>query len=291
MIRRVRNRITINCEELEGSPVETASAEFWNGTSATRTFRCLSIDRIKLINEFLGYWDRNVWHEPHSYTDLTFLCVATSAATKPVGKMSGQLDNRFAQYPKTDVTFTYTIPPETYEAFGGLITITETVNSASEYLTFPAKSLFWDAGQTEPLDPMDAPAKISHLTEWTYEARHVRNVPSGIFTFPGHINSIAVPSDTLRFIFPAGTLLCGVATVVRQTSFGRTDYDVTVKMLYKNNGDLTTPLGWNYFPNPSKTGGPIEFGRIYDDGGTAKEFYPAADLRPIVPSFGSTIVM
>lgn len=287
-IRIVPHRFTVDFEELKGSPTESLSRDFWKGTGAVRVFRCASADRIKLANELLGYMAGFVYHLPHPYTDISRLLVATNIATNPVGKISGQDDAKFANYPKTDLTVTYTIPQETFEAFGGLVTVTETIQEASEFVTLPTKGLFWyvDGVANEPIREFDAPGKVNKLLEWTYEIRNAQFVPGIIWYNYGKVNAYSIYSRSLDTTFPAETLLCGSPTVVRETTYYSTGYNITLRFLIKNNGTFANPFGWNHYPRISdETSVDIEYERMVkavDAPNTIagwKVFYQLSDFR------------
>ena len=287
ILRIVPQRFTVDFEEIDGSPTESMSRDFWQGTGAVRTFRCASRDRIKLANEFLGYRVGNIQHLAHSYTDLSFLVVATSITTKPVGKISAQADNRFANYPKTDLVVTYSIPPETFEAYGGLVTITESIQEVSEFVTVPAKNLYWyvDGVTNELIDEFDAPSKINKLLEWTYEIRHAESVPNNLWLFHGKVNSERVYSHSLGTWWPAETLLCGSPSVVRERTFSSTFYNITLRFLIKMNPGASGVVGWNHYPRISDdTDTDVVYERMVraiDAPNTTagyKYFYPLADF-------------
>ena len=285
-MRVVANRLTVDFMELDGSPTETISADLWSGTGATRIFRCASEDRMQLIKEFLGYWTGAIYHLPHSYLDIAGIVVATNAATKPVGKITAQADNRFANYPKTDVTITYLIPPETFQAYGGLVTVTETMREASEFVTCASKGLYWyvDGVDNEPIDEFDAPGVVNDLVEWTYEIRRARVVPAGIWGYPGHVNSYQCYSRTFNLFFPAETLLCCTPEVSVERTFNGTTYNITLRFLSKNNGTLLGPRGWNHFPRRSELDATdVSWERMVTNktGNVEKIFYPHADFRNI----------
>ena len=143
MIRILPCRFTVDFQELDGSPIERITTEFWQGTGATRVFRCASGDRMQLIKELLGYRRGSIIRRPHQYLDISGFVMATSVSTKPIGKIVAQADNRFADYPETEIEVTYTIPPELFEAFGGLVTVTETLRDASEFITLTNQEMFW----------------------------------------------------------------------------------------------------------------------------------------------------
>lgn len=291
-MRIVANRITVDFEELKGSPTEKVSYDFWTGTGATRVVRCNSNVRLRLIQEFLGYWQGSIYHRPHPYLDLdpSGILVATDAATVPVGKITGQSDRRFADYPKVDVTITYSIPPEVFEAFGGLVSITESMRDASEFLTCDTKGLFWyvDGVTNEPISNFDAPGKINNLTEWTYEIRGAVRVPNGVWGYPGSVNQATSYSNTYDRYFPAETLLCCAPEVTKERNFNRTYYNIRLRFLAKNNGTLASPRGWNHFPRRHDTTivdtSYERIVRAIDAPNTItgwKVFYPLADFSTI----------
>jgi len=281
---------TVDFQELDGSPTETVaselSPEFWTGTGATRVFRCASRDRLQLIREFLGGYVPGGMRRPHSYTDISGLVVASSASTKPVGKISGQSDIRFANYPKTDVTITYKIPLETFEGFGGMVTLMETRREASEFVTSTSKNLFWfvDGVVNEQVDEFDAPGIINNLTEWTYEIRGARSLPSGLWGYPGKVNKYQVRSRTFGMRFPPETVLCCSPEISQERTFGGVIWNVRLRVLIKNNGTFAEPKGWNCFPRRSKdTEVDVKYERMMRAVDTAQDkiFYPLEDFKDI----------
>lgn len=293
MIRTVPNRITINYEELNGSPTEGGSYDFWSGLGVAREVLCLSTDRLQLIKEFLGYWVGPTYHRPHPYLDLdpTGILVATHFTTKPFGKIEAQeYDTRLANYPKTIINFTYSIPPEAFEAFGGLVTVTESMRGASEFLTCSTKGLYWyvDGVANEPIDEFDAPGKVNDLTEWIYEIRGTQTIPAGVWGFPGSVNEAVCYSRTYDRRFPAETLLCMPPEVTQERTFTRTSYTIRLRFLAKNNGTYAAPLGWNHFPRRSITADvDVSYERMVRAVNAAdtlagwKLFYPLADFSTI----------
>ncbi len=298
IIRTIPCRFTVDFEELDGSPTEQITSDltpaFFTGTSATRVFRCASGDRMRLAREFLGYRSGVIYRLPHSYSDIANIVVATSIAMKPFGKMSGQRDNKFANYPKTDLTVTYTIPPEIVEAFGSLVTVTETMREASEFVTCSTKGLYWyvDGVNNEPTDEFDAPGVVNHLLEWTYEIRRSQYIPNGVWGHPGKVNEFAIYSRTFGKTFQPDTVLCCSPEVTQEKSFSDTSYNIRLRFLVKDNG-LTASgdyaLGWNHFPRRSDTTDTdVVYERIVrakdapDTSAGWKIFYPREDFRDIL---------
>ncbi len=288
MIRIVPQRFTVDFQEMEGSPTESMSGEFWQGTGAVRTIRCDSRDRVKLANEFLGYRTYYVIHQPHAYRDLTSLLVATSIETKPIGVMTNS-PGPDANYAKTELVITYTIAPETFEAFGGLVTINESIREVSEFVTVPTKGLYWyvDGIHNEAIDEFDAPGKINKLLEWTYQIRHAYEVPTDAFLCYGKVNLYSVYSRSLGYWFQPQTLLCGAPDITKERTFNGNWYDITLKFSVKQNiGPGDTIVGWNHYPRSSDGD---ETDIVYErmvkaedspDNATGyKTFYPIVDFK------------
>lgn len=288
-VRILPCNFTVDFEEMEGSPVENVSVE-WAELGVSREFKCAAADRFSLVRSLIGFTEvfgaNVVIHKPHAYTFISELVMCTNVEVKPFGKMIAGPDSRFSNYQDVIVSAIYKIPQGVMaEAFGALVTITETLQEASEFITLPEKGLYWLVSTGpfvgEELDYMDAPGKISQLLEWTYEIRNALYVPAGVWGYPGHVNTYEVYSRTFDIRFPAGTLLCGNPTVSKEISFSATTFNISLRFLAKNNGTYAAPKGWNYFPRVSKVGGAISFEPIYDTNGVAKIIYPYADFRSI----------
>jgi len=280
---------TVGFEECDGSPRVTFASDY-RQIKAEREFLCKGRNAYQLAKEFIGYYEyqgaTTVIHEPHNWPDISPDLIAIRADMEPFGKAvpTAQLeDTRFNEYDDVKITVSYSIP-QIYQAeqYGGQVIIAETLQGASEFLTLPSKGLYWGTGvDKELIDDFDAPAKFNHLTEWTYHISNAREYPAGIQTFPGYINSATVVSTTLNFIFPTGTLLCGNNQESREIRFDGATYNITLRFLYKNNGTLASPRGWNFFPRTSKTGADVSWERI-TDGTDNKNIYPYADFGPAI---------
>lgn len=288
-VRILPARFTVNFEEKDGSPTESIAVE-WTGFGVNRTFMVAASDRMQLIKEMLGYKEiiggNLIVHQAHEYRYISSLLTAVSASVKPLGaKMGTDPDDiRFANYADSVVDIVYKIPQwRMAEAYGGLISITETVQPTTEFVTISEQKLYWDNTQTEELDSMDAPGLLIHGLEWTYEVRGALEVLPGVWGHPGKVNSRIVASNILGVWFPVGTLLCMPPTVVRELSFdAMPTYNITLKFVAKNNGTASSPKGWNWFPYFGKTGANVTWQPIYDDAGAEKIFYPYADFRDII---------
>ena len=279
--------LSYDFEELEGSPSEKLSSTF-TSIGSVRRFKCAYSDRLFLAMQFIGYsvtvGSNVAIYEPHEYEAISTYLIALDVGIEPFGRISAQSDDsRFATYTSAILTVTYGVPQrEVSAAYGGNVTVIENIRGASEFLTLPTDNLYWGTGSNKiPITNLSAPGKISCMMEWTYGIRGARTLPSGIQTHPGKINSAPVYSTTLGWTFPAGTLLCNNPEHARQISFDGVTNDVTLKFLYKNNGTLLNPKGWNFFPKPDASGTSINWERI-TDGTNSKKIYEEADFGDVI---------
>lgn len=284
LIRFISNRMTVPFEELTGSPEEMVTSA-WAGSGATRQLKCLSVNRVALVNELLGYnvfYRRSVSiHLPAPFgRDLPAL-IATSVVVKPFGKVSSvATDARFADYEYSTIAVTYEWNTKIESRKYGLITLRETLQDISDFITLPTKNLYWGTGgSAEKITEGDAPSKINYGLEWTYTITGAHTVPEEIFVPVGKVNfsSISTPGG---YAFPLGTLLYAAPIVESEVTYGGTVYRITLRFLQKNNGTVMSPKGWNWYPRISASGSDITYERI-TDGINSKAFYPTADYRNV----------
>ena len=88
-------------------------------------------------------------------------------------------------------------------------------------------------------------------------------------------------STSLGWTFPAGTLLCVNPEETREISFDSTTFDVVLKFIYKNNGTIANPKGWNYWPNVSESGASVIWEPM-TDGTDSKEIYEEEDFGDVI---------
>lgn len=287
-VRILPCRLTVPFSELDGSPTENIAVE-WTGFGANRSLKVAAANRMQLIKELLGYKEyvggNLLIHQAHEYRYISNLLTAVSVTTKPFGKIAATPgDSRFADYPDSIVDVVYKIPQwRTAQFYEGLVTVTDTVQPSTEFITINTEKLYWDAAQAEPLDSMDAPGKLIHTLEWIQEIRNAIVLLPGVWGLPGYVNSYPVYSRFLNTTFPAGTLLCEPPTVDREVSFDSIPtYNITIRFVAKNNGTYAVPRGWNYFPRWNAGGTSVSWLPLYDGVGNVKIFYPFADFRNII---------
>jgi len=285
MFTVVPHRFSVPFEEMDGSPTEFVTRS-WGGTGARRTLKCLTSNRVQLVNELLGYVDyyggTATIHPPAPYGPDILNIVVSDVAIKPFGKM-GQIssDTRFADYDYSIIEVTFEAADKVLSSVYGYVSILETIRPASEFITLPTKELYWGVGgAAEAIDAFDAPGKINKMLEWTYEIRGASAYPVEIWKHIGKVNYAVTTSASLGVTFGIETLLYAGPIVEKEITLSGTIYNITLRFIYKNNGPIGTPYGWNYFPRISAAGSTITFENI-TDGTNPKLFYPYADFTEI----------
>ncbi len=285
-VRFIQNVVTTYFGELAGSPEEMI-ASAWGGVGATRKFHCLSRDRISLVRELLGYsevvGDNVLIHYPAPYGPDIPSLVATSVVVKPFGKVSAvATDARYATYPGVIIDVNYEVANRIASERYGLVTLTEEILDTTELQTMTTRGLYWGTGAPrEGIGPFDAPSKLSHGKEWIYTISGAYTIPSTIFDHVGKINTSAITSSYTGQVFAPGTLLYTSPSIASEVTIAGTIYRITLRFLHKNNGTFDSPMGWNFFPRPSKAGSDVDYEQIYDGADQAKIFYVATDFTDV----------
>ncbi len=291
-IRFVPHVSTVPFEELAGSPEERATIA-WAGDGATRKRKCLSIHRIALEREMLGYIvaqgsigiagaPNAIIHLPEPFGIDRPNLMATNVVAKPLGRVSGvNTDTRYANYKHSILDVTYEVATRIMSERYGYVTLTEEIRDLTEFVTQPTKNLFWGTGGgKEAIDTFDAPGKMNYGLEWIYTISGAWRVPPQIFDYVGMINTVAIPKGDLGQVFMPYTLLYAEPVVAKEMTFGGAIYRITLRFLHKDNGTSASPKGWNWFPRISAAGAAITYEPI-TDGADAKNFYNSADFRDV----------
>ncbi len=291
-IRFIHNAMTVNFEELDASPEEMLTST-WAGSGATRRLKVRSVDRIRLVRELLGYaagqgspgifgFPNVLIYLPASFGPDMPNLVATNAVVKPFGKTGAvSSDTRFANYEHSIISVTYEWNTKLRSAIYGLITLNETVQDVSEFVTLPTKNLYWGTGGgKEAIEEFDAPGKMNYGLEWTYTIAGAYYVPTEIYDPVGKLNLFEVVAPGIRRIFPPFTLLYASPVVESEITYSGTVYRITLRFLHKNNGTFDSPKGWNWFPRISASGADITYEPI-TDGTDSKNIYGGIDFRGV----------
>jgi hypothetical protein len=265
-------------EELVGSPQEQFTAR---GFEAVRMLKCAWPDRLALAGQLLGSvkatGEAALRVLPSSYPHFPRAQV-TGLVVEPldtrIGASAG--DTRVAAYQHAKLTVrygtqSYDVSPqdEPVQPY-----VTEALEPTGEFITLSARELYWS---NEPgsggvaLADDEAPGKLVRGLDWIYTRHSAVSVPDEAFTLIGSVNSAAVTSRALGYVFAAQTLLYNPPHIRRVvTSEGRLAWELAYRFTYR-------PATWNRFWRTATA----SFEELYDEGGLYR-VYPTAAFAPLL---------
>lgn len=283
--RSVRNNITVSYEEVDPSPIEDMDLN--TGFRATRHLKVAWNNRITLAREMLGWTESAgvgvLYHKPHPYphypAGIGVMPEASSVHFTGFGGSKTGADATLLAYDWCTLDVGYSIQPG-----GGapeqddpateteLVLADENLEPGGEFITVSRDDLFWDSGQTEKLDPTEAPSVLIGLVTWTYTKHNVPAIPESIFANVGKTNTGLFKSAGMNIAFGAETVLYIGPGLSRQiTAAGPVSWELTLNLSV--NWD-----GWNMF----RKSGDTAPAAIYDENGDVFKPYPTADLLPMM---------
>lgn len=249
-------------------------------------YYCAWGDRLAFTKELLGYWQGNIFQEPHQYIAEGGLTVyniyARNVSIKPIVSPSSDT-NHYAyaemevEYGKIDWYY-YPVPDDPDEPaniYGNVVAFSERIDPATEYLTLNRQGLYWGTGNDSVRiedEDIETPTKIIKMIDWVFTRYRQRQIYTDHLDLIGKVNDTAIRPPTLGMSFPAETLLCGNVSAERDFTYStfnstmNSDWTVTYRFTYRNNGTYSSPKGWNHFPrtdNISTAG--IQWERITDN--------------------------
>ena len=281
-------RFGIEYDHLPGSPREEGSWEYFTAIS---NYRVAWQDRIRFIQDMLGFISGSTVYPAHQYipegTGTVYNVFAKTTNIEPIEAKS-PVGGRTYIYAKVTVNYStrdYDEPPE-----GQTVYITESMEPAAEFITLNRDGFYFGTGGTKVSfkdQNIEPPAKIETMIDLVYTLHRVLRLPDAILTLPGKINSDALKSDSFGLNYPIGTLRCGNPTLDRQiTSTGAKAWNVTFRFSYRNHGTLDTPLGWNYFPRTDNATGATGINwEPITDGTDDLPIYESANFADALTSF------
>ncbi len=238
---------------------------------ATRKVRCDFDNRLTLAREFLGWTDEGgTIHPAHKYDKDDANFGPAYVASFSIEPIMG-IDPLDGGYKYADLTVNYSTAT-TLDANN--ISITESVNGASEFLTIGNAELYWTSAHTADvkIDTSEYPTKLVRMLEWSYTKHRQLSIPSSVFSKMGYVNSSAISSSHLGYTFAAETLLFGNPSCARTIGSNQIDYwEITYTFMYR-------PNGWNKFPR-STTGA---WSYIYDATGAQVKPYSSISFSDLV---------
>ena len=279
-------------DEAEGSPTIT-----WErtGFAAVRKLIVSWDIRYDVAREILGGGDIDgdsyVFHRPHKFPDYE-KAIATTVKIAPfvsdVSSTGEGQNDILATYTAALLTVEYSTP--TFESAGSSgdesgydpsnpIFVTESFESAAEFLNLPTDDLYWSsAAQTaDKVSVQDAPGKLLRMLTWNVTFHHVLSYPDEILDWPGTVNQYThySPSIGTNKVFAPHTLLCGSPIIRREFSaYGRGAYELELSWTWR----CTDGATWNQFL--AKDG---QWQPLYKGDGSTFTMYQEADYRSILP--------
>lgn len=282
--------VTVDHEELEGSPVENSSMSDF---TATRILKCAWADRLQLMDELLTGYEITVGNPTIGIITSTIGqqypwrngVYVQSVSIQQFGNVSSAAggDTTLAAWEYAQLTVQYA--PRNFDATASNSTSNlaagvaeESLDPAVEIVQAPNTAPVYFEDSSTLIPGNNRPAKLIRLLNWTFSLPRVKSIPAGWGTYQGYINSAAVTSTSLGRTFDAGTLLYGgyrarrsffpqsqifqQAGGVFQIQQAQRAWDVQLMFTYR-------PAGWNKFPNfegvfkrlyngPSNTGGQVK---------------------------------
>lgn len=254
--------ITIDHEELEGSPIEGGDGASFK---ATRLLRCAWADRLVLYGElFTGYEVTvgdagstgvitSVMGQEYPHLPGAGIYVSQVSISPWHNQSAAHLGNpRVASWPHAQLTVQYANQNFSPHAATPQIA-EETLDPCVEMLQLPnTQAIYLGTSPRVLLPAGQRPGKLVRMQSYTYSLQRVKRIPPGWMSLVGSINSVPYTSHTLGETFAAETLLyngykarrCLSASALRVSGAGSQAWNVTLQFTYR-------PQGWNQFPSGS----------------------------------------
>jgi hypothetical protein len=252
------NQITVDTEELDGSPTIRTIDPYRGVVDAVRILKCKWDDYPQLCKELLGYWEIvggvYHYHYPHPFPNdinLQYVTARAIESVKGIGKITAVADStRVARYEHAEVTVKYCTPEITSQSGWSRKPDNsgnwrkESLKTCTQMVTLDRKGLIWNSDQKIITDTQMPSKPVKHF-EWLYNIKTNR-IPSELLIAADHCNEKEVYSPTLDWTFPEETLLFE---------------EMNVDQSYQANGmalqEITLHFkinvhGWNYFPRSDK---------------------------------------
>lgn len=243
--------------------------------------------RFSRAFEFRGGLDANGNRlRPMQYEPFR-MAVCTGVDIRPfmgVPAISGSADS------VVPVTYQYAVMIATFETVGWegahlnnspqYLNVDEEFDGSAEFLTLPARDLYWDQQATDSLKEAEAPAAIDRKGVWTVTIRNAAPglIPSAIWDFVGKTNAVGMRSERHNRVFEPETLqwMMPVKTEAPAAD-GVRAYHISIPLSHD-------PKGWNklYRPGTDFAAGKSP---VYDPGGVQKRWFPPVDFRSVLDMF------
>lgn len=251
------------CAEEQGSPQESWGAK---GLNATVTLRCLWADRYTVMADIV---DNNRQY-PLSSTVKSF---AMSGSIQGDGQSDLATTGQHSiEYQHAILTINYK-PIDYYDpgSGGDLQLFSEALEGSGEFLTLDNTGMTWDAAALLPLDNQNF-GKLMLSFDYVQVQYGLASIHADHMTRVQKVNSVAVTTKLLGYIFPIETLLYHGPSMSRQITTGGTGaWTLTARFSFR-------PDGWNkVWRNKTKA-----FATVYHDGVAYDTYDPVSFANIII---------
>lgn len=276
--------ITVPNTEYTGGPEVSPSEHYSSeGFKGTRHLMVAWADRNLLMQQLMGSTigietdgPRTLHELPHLYPYNDTGAFVQAVGCRPFGKPVTDASKTSTE---ARTSYEWAIVSAEYANYGGNVIdseqqdlIEENIEAAGQHLTLSEQQLYWDSGQTDPLNPMEAPQFFQSLFDWVYSRKRVRVIPGAFTSLFGKVNAAGITSVSLGVSFAAETLLYSSFNIRRLiTTAGVQAWDLNIRFTYNSSG-------WNTYRKRGTQAPAI----IYNSGGTQFKPYATGDFLELV---------
>ncbi len=257
--------ISVNYEELDGSPVE--SIDDRGRVSVQRILQCDWSDRWTLMREVLadGGLPLEDYTPPTVPPGFTSLPVrAKTCGCLPSGQNQGT--GTVNAYPKARVAVRYRMLTMHDEDPDELVA--ESLEPTGEMQVLDYTKFRWGAPDGDRLEEDEAPAKLVRSLDYAVKMFRVTTILPAVLTLIGKVNEDPVLATLLGVTFPAQTLLYNPPVLERSiTTEGVGAWDLGFRFSFR-------PDGWNAYWRAATQA----YSTIYLAGGAEYLSYPLGDF-------------
>ena len=233
--------ISVDFEELAGSPHIQATLQQYR---ATERLKCAWSDAGTLMIDLFG--------GGAAFSPLPFRLNA-AARVRDVriqpfhgsDVLADEGNDSYTAYTHAEVVVEYATPDVDDPNQTPADSISESIDVAKEFMTFPGAKLYTQGGgdQGEPMEGSEVGLQVG-MMEWQVTRHDLTKLPAAAASLLGHCNSSSVSSTKLGLSFATETLLYeSLSLRLKTTPQGIQLVDPTFRLIHR-------PTGWNKVLDP-----------------------------------------
>jgi len=217
-----QNKITVEYEEMEGSPRAKKGPL---GIDGTRVLKCAWADRFALAEDLTGWYQgvsggtQLIRYLPQLLPGTTNSYATEVSSIDPGGAATQDTSDppHVLKYEWAELTVDYAPP----DGDGNIESLaSESLEGVAEYIVpgGAAKQQYGgqETARTDALGKAGAPGMIVRSIDWIYNRSAVTNIMSEVFDLMGFVNEFPVASPEFGRTFEAETLLYHPPTLSRE---------------------------------------------------------------------------